>query len=88
MRATAARALREDRDDLRGEMAATRAALCDAVSGLTARLRREGVPPERMFVLVKESVRRGAPSGADVVAVRELMGEAVRCGIRAYYAAA
>ncbi|GJG85802.1 hypothetical protein tb265_09830 [Gemmatimonadetes bacterium T265] len=76
------------RDVLRTELDATRVALCDAVRALAARLRADGAPPERMLVLVKDAVRGGAPAGTDPAVVRELMGDAVRCGIGAYYAAA
>lgn len=69
------------------EVAATRAALGDAVGVLAARLRRDGAPPERMLILVKDAARAATPPGADPPAARDLMAHAVRRGIEAYFAA-
>lgn len=83
-----ARLALDERDALLADARTTRAALCDAVGALAARLRRDGVPPERMLVAVKAAVRGAAPAGTDPGAAQELMGDAVRSGIGAYYAAA
>lgn len=69
------------------ELGATRATLDDAVGALATRLRRDGAPPERMLVLVKDAARAATPPGADPPAARDLMARAVRLGIAAYFAA-
>ncbi len=71
------------------EFDASRTQLCDAVSVLAAHLRRGGVPPERMLVVVKDAVRgAAAPTAADAADSRVVMSDAVRWGIDAYYATA
>lgn len=76
------------RDASHAELAAARGQLCDAVGMLAVRLRRDGLPPQRMLVAVKDAVRAAAPTADEVLAAREVMGDAVRWGIDAYYAAA
>ncbi len=81
-------ALLDVRDPLTLELTVARDALCDAVGALAACLRRDGLPPQRMLVLVKDAVRTVSPLPAEALAAREIMSDAVRCGIAAYYAVA
>lgn len=73
-------------DPLSLELTAARDGLCDAVSALAASLRRDGLPPQRMLVAVKDAVRGAFPTPAEPLAARDVMSDAVRCGIAAYYA--
>ncbi|HEY0779343.1 MAG TPA: hypothetical protein VGD56_15355 [Gemmatirosa sp.] len=73
----------------RAELELARTQLCDAVSVLAAHMRRDGLPPQRMLVVVKDAVRAAlTPVAADAPGTRDVMNDAVRCGIDAYYAAA
>lgn len=78
----------ESGDTTRAELDAARAHLCETVGTLAARLRRDGLPPQQMLVVVKDAVRAAAPTAAEVLAARDVMSDAVRCGIDAYYAVA
>lgn len=73
-------------DAMQAEASSARAQMCDAVSILATHLRRAGLPPQRMLVIVKDAVRAAAPSAGEALAMRDLMNDAVRCGITAYYA--
>ncbi len=64
------------------ELSTARSALCVAVGALARHLRHEGAPPQRMLVVVKDAVRAAVP---EALGGRELMSDAVRCGIEAYY---
>ncbi len=75
-------------DATHAELTTARGHLHDAVGVLAARLRRDGLPPQRMLVVVKDAVRAAAPAGGEALAVRDVMGDAVRWGIAAYFAAA
>ena len=58
-----------------------------SVGAYARRLRTDGVPSERMLVLVKSAVRDATPRELDAIEARELMDEVVRWSIEAYYAA-
>jgi hypothetical protein len=51
-------------------------------------LKAEGLPAERMLVLVKTAVREATPPELDVYEARELMEDVVRWSVDAYYHAA
>jgi hypothetical protein len=57
-----------------------------AVDAFAARLRADGVPPERMLVLVKAAVRDSAPGVLDQAQLHALTEDVVRWSIEAYYA--
>ena len=78
----------EHSDVTRAELDAARAQLCETVGALAAHMRRDGLPPQRMLVVVKDAVRAAVPTAAEALAARDVMSDAVRCGIDAYYAAA
>jgi hypothetical protein len=63
------------------------AALGDTAERLAVRLRRDGEPPERMLVVVKDAARAATPPGVDPPAARHLMAHAVRRAIQSYFAA-
>jgi len=68
------------------DVLAIRIAATAAVTTYVATLRRNGVPPERMLILVKDAVRdaaSGVLSGTDVGIVLDAV---VRWSIEAYYA--
>ena len=65
--------------ELRGELQAT-------LGTYVRQLRGAGVPPEKMVTMVKGLVRRSIPTDLHPDAARELMEEAVRSSIDAYYA--
>ncbi|MDF1504413.1 hypothetical protein [Roseisolibacter sp. H3M3-2] len=67
---------------------ALRAQLRASITAYVHRLRAEGEPPQRMLVLVKTAMREGTPPELDVFEARELMSDAVRWSIVAYYQAA
>jgi hypothetical protein len=61
----------------------------DAVEALARQLRADAVPPERMLVLVKAAAQRAvpaAPQTLDPLERGELVSDAVRWGVAAYYA--
>ena len=51
-------------------------------------LKADGLPPERMLVLVKTAFREAAPPELDPVDARALMEDVVRWSVEAYYDAA
>ena len=67
---------------------ALRAQLRASVTAYVHRLKREGLPPERMLVDVKSAVIEATPSDLEPFERRELMDEVVRWSIEAYYEAA
>jgi hypothetical protein len=67
---------------------AIRAELRASVTAYARHLRTDGVPPERMLVLVKSAVREATPAELDAVEARDLMEDVVRWSIDAYYHAA
>jgi len=67
---------------------AIRAELRASVTAYVRHLRTDGVPPERMLVLVKSAVREVTPPELDAVEARELMEDVVRWSVDAYYQAA
>ena len=58
----------------------------DAAEVLARELRADAVPPERMLVLVKAAAQRAAPATLDPLERGELVSDAVRWGVAAYYA--
>jgi hypothetical protein len=69
------------------ESAALRSQLRDSATAYARHLHDDGLPSERMLVLVKAAVREATPSQLDPFEARELMDEIVRWSIEAYYAA-
>jgi hypothetical protein len=76
----AGRALRESHG-LRAELRA-------AVTAYVRHLRREGEPPQRMLVLVKDAVGDSLPTQLDQTDRRALLADVVRWSIAAYYRSA
>ena len=70
------------------ESVALRAEIRASVVAYTRRLKLEGLPSERMLVLVKTAVREAVPPELDAVELRELLEDAVRWSVEAYYDAA
>ena len=70
------------------ESIALRAQLRASVTAYVRHLKSDGLPPERMLVLVKTTVREGLPEDLDVYEARELMEDVVRWSVEAYYHAA
>ena len=68
--------------------ATLRAELRDSVTAYVRHLRDDGVPPERMLVLVKSALRESTPLELDALEARALMEDVVRWSVDAYYAAA
>jgi hypothetical protein len=67
---------------------ALRAELRAGVTAYVRLLRADGVPPERMLVLVKSTIREATPLGLDAHEVRDLVEDVVRWSVEAYYHAA
>jgi hypothetical protein len=67
---------------------ALRAELRASITAYVRHLRADGVPAERMVVLVKTTVRDAVPPELDAFEARELMEDVVRWSIDAYYQAA
>jgi hypothetical protein len=67
---------------------ALRAQLRASVTAYVCHLRGDGVPAERMLVLVKSAVREATPPELDVWEACELMEDVVRWSVEAYYDAA
>jgi hypothetical protein len=67
---------------------ALRAELRAAVTAYVRYLRVDGVPPERMLVLVKSAIREAAPPELDAHEARDLVEDVVRWSVEAYYHAA
>ena len=67
---------------------ALRAELRTSVTAYVRHLRDEGVPPERMLVLVKSTLRESTPADLDALEARALMEDVVRWSVDAYYEAA
>jgi hypothetical protein len=65
-----------------------RAELRASVTAYVRHLRDDGVPPERMLVLVKTAMRESTPSELDSQEARTLLEDVVRWSVDAYYAAA
>ena len=67
---------------------ALRAELRASVTAYVHHLRADGIPPERMLVLVKATLRESTPPELDAVEARTLMEDVVRWSVDAYYDAA
>jgi hypothetical protein len=67
------------------EATAIRAQLRASLTGYVRRLAAEGLPAERMLVLVKRAVRDALPSQADPDQARLLLEDVVRWSIEAYF---
>jgi hypothetical protein len=67
---------------------ALRALLRASVTAYARRLHADGVPPQRMLVLVKTAVREATPAQLDPYEARDLMEDVVRWSVEAYYDAA
>jgi hypothetical protein len=65
-----------------------RAELRESVVAYVRDLRAQGVPSERMLVLVKVAVREATPPELDAYEARALMEDVVRWSVDAYYHAA
>ena len=59
-----------------------------SVTAYVRHLRDDGVPPQRMLVLVKAAVRESAPPELDALEARALLEDVVRWSVDAYYDAA
>ena len=79
----AARRARQESETLRSEQ---RARLRTTVATCVGALRAEGMPAERVVVMVKGVVREATPPELDAHDARDLMDEVVRWSIEAYYA--
>lgn len=73
-------------DHILQEAAALRDELRAGVIAYAREMHDEGVPPEQMLVEIKTAMREILPVELDVTASRELMADAVRWSIDAYYA--
>lgn len=62
-----------------------RAQLRESVRAYACRLRADGVPPERMLVLVKTAIREAIPPELDAFEAPALTGALVRESIMAFY---
>ena len=67
------------------EAAAIRAQLRASLTCYVRQLAGEGLPAERMLVLVKRGVRDALPHGADPEQARLLIEDVVRWSIEAYF---
>jgi hypothetical protein len=67
---------------------ALRAELRASVTAYARHLRADGLPCERVVVLVKTAVREATPPELDALDARALMEDVVRWSIEAYYHAA
>ncbi len=70
------------------ESAALRAQLRASVTAYVHHLKADGLPPERMLILVKSVVLDASPAALDVDDARRLMDDVVRWSVEAYYDAA
>ncbi len=70
------------------ESASLGAQLRASVTAYVHHLRADGLPPERMLVLVKSAVHDATPAALDVDEARRLMEDVVRWSVEAYYHAA
>ena len=70
------------------ESLAIRAQLRASVTAYVRHLKDDGIPSERVVVLVKTAVRDAAPPELDAWDARDLMEDVVRWSIEAYYHAA
>jgi hypothetical protein len=68
--------------------AALRDQLRAAVTAYVRDLRDDGLPSERVVVLVKSAIREATPPELDPSEARQLMADAVRWTVEAYYEAA
>ena len=69
------------------ESLAVRAQLRAAVTAYVHRLHADGEPPERVLVLVKRAVRDAVPAEFSLADEEQLVSDAVRWSIEAYFAA-
>jgi hypothetical protein len=67
---------------------ALRAQLRASVTAYVTGLKADGMPSERVLVLVKAAIREATPPDFDPYDARDLMEEAVRWTVEAYYHAA
>ena len=83
------RALIEERRVLLESCRRGREELQGAVQQYVKTLKRAGVPPERVVALLKSTIEDGlgGVTASDVPGNEDLMGDGVRWGIEAYYAA-
>ena len=58
-----------------------------AVTALVVRLRTEGLPPQRVLIVLKDAARDAAPPELELIDQRSLVEDVVRWSIAAYYAA-
>jgi soluble lytic murein transglycosylase-like protein len=85
----ATRALNVERGALLESLRQGRAEMRVAVQHYVSTLKRGGVPPERALVLLKAAMvdGLGGAAGREAAGNEELIGDGVRWGIEAYYAA-
>lgn len=87
LRARAAEVADASREAVRRSVE-SRTQLRESVAAYVRHLRADGLPSERVVVLVKSAVWESTPSGLEVVEARTLMQDVVRWTVEAYYHAA
>jgi hypothetical protein len=79
--------LLESSEQLLQQSQALRAQLRASITAYVRRLHDDGVPPQRMLILVKDAIREAVPQELPLDDSRALIDEVVRWSIDAFYAA-